>query len=263
MSVGWVCLHRQLAEHPIWTRERFTRGQAWADLILMATHTDFLAFQGNRPVQVRRGQLLTSQVKLAARWKWNRKTVVSFFLSLKAANMADIVTSKETDTGYTLITLCNYGRFQDLATAGADIETGAALDIRADIERTSNGHPVPTNNKVNKIKKEAGDADASAPASRGKVAKSRKMHPDTQALLSDFQHRFEAKWHTPYVPTFGRDYRLLSELLTAAGPDEVRDRLRLFFENGTRRTRDLGDYSVPAFRSAWNELGVLKARGDL
>jgi hypothetical protein len=56
---------------------------------------------------------------------------------------------------------------------------------------------------------------------------------------------------------------MLSDLLNATGPVEVRDRLRLFFENGTRRTRDLGDYSVPAFRSAWNELGVLKARGDL
>ena len=33
---GYVKIHRELLEHPIWTSEKFTRGQAWADLILKA-----------------------------------------------------------------------------------------------------------------------------------------------------------------------------------------------------------------------------------
>jgi hypothetical protein len=137
---GWVRLNRRLLEHPIWIGQRFTRGQAWVDLILMASFADYLAFHGNRPLEVKRGQILTSQVKLAARWKWNRKTVGGFLSSLIAANMVDIVTSKQTDTGYTLITLRNYVRFQALAKAGADIETETASDIGADIQRASSTH---------------------------------------------------------------------------------------------------------------------------
>jgi hypothetical protein len=111
MTAGWVAIHRRLAEHPLWTRERFSRGQAWVDLVMLASYQDHLVIQGNRPVPVKREQILTSQVKLAARWKWNRKTVRGFLQALKAASMAAIETSKDTDTGYTLITLLNYDLF--------------------------------------------------------------------------------------------------------------------------------------------------------
>ena len=262
VTQGWVAVHRQLADHAVWTGERFTRGQAWVDLILLASYADHVAFQGNRPIPIKRGQVLTSQVKLAARWKWNRKTVRGFLEALKADMMADIQTSRETDTGYTLITLCNYGRFQDLARVGADIERDALSDIQTDIERTSNGHPVPTINKGNKGNKNGADAEASAGRVK-KTSRPRKTHQETSALLAAFQEAFLSKWGTAYLPSHGRDQRMLSDLLTAAGPDEVRLRLKLFFLNGTKRTRDLGDYSVPAFRSAWNEIGVLRARGDL
>jgi len=43
----------------------------------------------------------------------------------------------------------------------------------------------------------------------------------------------------------------------------VRARMIAFLIYGTKWTRDTGKYDVPAFRSAWNEIGVLKARGDL
>jgi hypothetical protein len=260
---GWVAIHRQLADHPIWTQERFTRGQAWVDLILLASYADHVSLRGTEALTVTRGQVLTSQVRLAARWGWNRKTVRGFLEALKAAAMADIETSRATDTGYTIITLRNFKRFQDIANRPADIENGTALDIRTDIERTSDGHRVPTINKGNKGNNIV-DASTSTPALKGNSQrKPRKTHPETGALLKEFQDRFEGKWSTRYVSTYGRDQRLLSELLNAAGPEDVRHRMRLFFENGTRRTRDLGDYGVPAFRSAWNELGVLVARGDL
>lgn len=109
---GWVRLYRTLADHPIWRAERFTRGQAWADLIVQASFTDHIAFQGNRAIPVKRGQVLTSQVSLAGRWKWNRETVRAFLRLLESNRMAAIETSKATDTGYTLITLLNYDLYQ-------------------------------------------------------------------------------------------------------------------------------------------------------
>ncbi len=265
---GFVLIHRRLTDHPLWTGERFTRGQAWVDLILMASYADHLAFQGNRPVSVARGQLLTSQVKLASRWRWNRKTVRSFLEALKAATMVDIQTSKETDTGYTLITLRNFNHYQAQSRKALDIGSASGTDIEAAFERTSSGHRVPTINKGNKGNNTADAPSASASRAskgdgNGRTSRTRKTHPDTDNLLAEFEAMFQGKWGTLYLPSHARDRRILHDLLTAVGADEVRARLRAFMEHGTKRTRDLGDYSVPAFRAAWNELGVLKARGEL
>lgn len=263
---GWVAVHRQLADHSLWTGERFTRGQAWVDLILMASYADHICFQGNRPLEVKRGQLLTSQVKLAARWRWNRKTVRGFLEALKAASMADIQTSKETDTGYTLVTLLNYNLYQGEERAPLAIGQGERADIEAAFERTSSGHPVPTINKGTREQTTFADAPASA-GGDGKGPrpgkKPRKTRPETDALLTEFGALYEQKRGTPYLATFSRDKKLLHDMLTASGVEEVRARMTAFLTYGTKRTRDRGDYSIPAFRAAWNELGVLKARGDL
>ena len=263
---NWVCIHRELLNHAIWTGERFTRGQAWVELILRASYRDCPEFQGNRFVHVRRGQVFTKQLTLATRWKWNPKTVRKFLDVLREAAMVDIHTSKDTDTGYTLITICNYEKYQHRQKAMADNDTDRLLDIEAVIDRTSNGHPVPTikqGNNGNNVRSRADVELASASGVADGKRGLRKCHPETRAVLDDFRRCYQAKCGVSYLPSMGRDQKLLSELLTTAGAEEVRSRMRAFFENGTKRTRDLGDYSVPAFRGAWNELGVLKARGDL
>ncbi len=111
-SGGYVRIHRSLQKHDLWLRERFTRGQAWVDLIMLASHSDHESTQGNRPLTVHRGQVLTSQISLAGRWKWDRETVRRFLRLLESLTMCHIETSKATDTGYTLITLLNYGPYQ-------------------------------------------------------------------------------------------------------------------------------------------------------
>jgi len=265
MIAGWVCVHRQLADHPLWTGERFTRGQAWVDLILMASYTDHLAFQGNRPLQVKRGQILTSQVKLAARWKWNRKTVRSFLEALKAASMADIQTSKETDTGYTLITLLNYELYQGEGRMPLAIGPGNGTDIEAAFERTSNGHPVPTINKGNKGNNIAAAPSASAPASKGNGTgrKARKTDPETDTLLQEFVSAFQAKLSEPYLIEWGRDRKLMGGLVATYGAASVRAKLAVFFEHGTRETRERRAWTVPEFRRVFPQLVAMQAMGDV
>lgn len=116
-------------------------------------------------------------------------------------------------------------------------------------------------------KTNTGDAPPASPLQgsrgNGRKPKSRKTRPDTDTLLAEFGALFEKKWGTPYLATFARDKKLLHDMLTASSVEEVRGRMVAFLTYGTKRTRNLGDYSIPAFRAAWNELGVLKARGDL
>ena len=117
-------------------------------------------------------------------------------------------------------------------------------------------------------KENIGDTHSASPSEASRkgnrrTMKPRKTHPETDALLTEFGALFEKKWGTPYLATFARDKKLLHDMLTASGVEEVRARMTAFLTYGTKRTRDLGDYSIPAFRLAFNELGVLKARGDL
>jgi len=80
---GWIKLHRKLQSNPIWLSEPFTRGQAWVDLILLANHSKgFLRARGVR-VDVERGQIGMSHVKLSERWTWSRGKVKRFLNELE------------------------------------------------------------------------------------------------------------------------------------------------------------------------------------
>lgn len=108
MSQGYIKLHRQLQECWLWTEDRFSRGQAWIDLLLMANHKD-KKFPINDEIKIiQRGQFVTSKRKLADKWKWNRRTV-DVFLNLLAK---DEMITMECTTKYTTITIINYDFYQ-------------------------------------------------------------------------------------------------------------------------------------------------------
>lgn len=108
MSQGYIKLHRQLQECWLWTEDRFSRGQAWIDLLLMANHKD-KKFPMNDEIKIiQRGQFVTSKRKLADKWKWNRRTV-DVFLNLL---VKDEMITMECTTKYTTITIINYDFYQ-------------------------------------------------------------------------------------------------------------------------------------------------------
>jgi hypothetical protein len=148
---GYVKLYRQIQENPLWLADRFSRGQAWVDLLLMANYEDSKVIRGT-VIPVLRGQVFTSQIALANRWRWDRKTVHSFLKLLEEDNMLNIQTSKQTDTGYTLLTIKNYELYQSSSQSALDIQNGSGLDIETDIQSPSSPHRIPTSKKNNKKK---------------------------------------------------------------------------------------------------------------
>ena len=113
-GAGWICLYRQIRSNPLWYRERFTPGQAWVDLLLSAAHKRHQV-QLKRSaivITVERGQILTSQMKLAESWKWDRKTVRGFLRGLERAHMVTIETAKQGPIGYTLLSISNWDAYQ-------------------------------------------------------------------------------------------------------------------------------------------------------
>lgn len=106
---GYILLHRQIQDHWLWTsNDKFDDRSAWIDLLLMVNHDDSKVPFNKGYITVKRGQHLTSQVKLAARWHWTRDRIKRFLKRLENDGM--IVT--DTTRNNTLITVVNYDNFQ-------------------------------------------------------------------------------------------------------------------------------------------------------
>jgi len=150
---GWIRLHRIIKDHWLWPGvkgRRFSKFEAWLYLLLSANHQARKVDIGSRLITIERGQLLTSQVALGRKWSWHRETVLQFLYQLKADEMLDIETSKHTSTGYTLLSIRNYSKYQDIEGRASDIQS----DIQSSIQPTSDRHPTDTNKNDKNEKKE-------------------------------------------------------------------------------------------------------------
>jgi len=113
MNKGWITLHRKIQDCWIWEEsEPFDRRSAWIDLLLLANHEDAKVFFDGDLITVQRGQRITSIRKLAERWKWSRTKVTKFLDILEKDGMI----SRKSDTKKTLLTIENYGIYQDVAS---------------------------------------------------------------------------------------------------------------------------------------------------
>ena len=246
MRAGWIMLHRRLQDHWLWNNERYSKGQAWVDLLLLASHSDHEMPRGNQLIPVKRGQVLTSQQRLAAKWLWTRKSVNAFLTMLKRDNQVDIRTSRETETGYTLITIKNYDKFNPITRTEIPEPEANGGDIGEPIRGTSEVHPRDT---INKGKK--GNKHISEP----------KPGSAHQEIMAHYSRLFEEKFQRKPIITGGRDGKIVKDLLTAGEePKEIMALLTRFFDRGTKYVRDQGKYDLPAFKASINELIVSRAQ---
>ena len=133
MSAGWISLHRKIQSNPYWLSEPFTRGQAWVDLLLLANHKDnFIRVRGMK-INVKRGQVGMSQVKLSERWKWSKGKLVRFLNELESEQQIE----QQKNNVSSLISISNYDEYQQV---GQQIEqqTGQQTDSRQDTNNNDN-----------------------------------------------------------------------------------------------------------------------------
>jgi DNA-binding transcriptional regulator YhcF (GntR family) len=129
MKTGYIKTHRSIQDCWIWNCDKYDKAHAWLDLLLDANHHDVKMLIDSKPTIVKRGCLFTSKLNLAAKWKWDRKTVTSFLSILENDGM---ITQERYQHG-TMITIVNYSRYQQSADNEMDTTTDNALDIGADI----------------------------------------------------------------------------------------------------------------------------------
>jgi len=150
MDSGWIRLHRRIRDSHLWPQnQRFTPLEAWLDILLSANHTPVkILFGIATMIPVGRGQFVTSQAKLATKWKWDRKTVRKFLLSIENERMVDIKISKGRDIGFTTITIRNYSKYQDKENDQGTLEQ-APMDIKKGEKEASStqSNPQPNTRK--------------------------------------------------------------------------------------------------------------------
>ena len=106
---GWIKIHRQIQNCLIWDDKPFNMASAWIDLLLLANHEDKETIFDKKPILVKRGQRITSVRELSARWGWGKDKTLRFLRLLEGEKM--IV--KDSDSRRTLLTIVNYGIYQD------------------------------------------------------------------------------------------------------------------------------------------------------
>lgn len=106
---GWIKLHRKIQDHWIWQEKRkFSKAEAWIDLLMMVNHEDKKVPLGNELILVKRGQRITSIRQLCDRWGWSNTKVTQFLKMMQTDGMVTV----KSDTKKTVITIENYDVYQ-------------------------------------------------------------------------------------------------------------------------------------------------------
>ena len=110
---GWVKLWREQFNNWVSERKPWCDGYAWCYLYSQANHKDGSVNFGtsrNEYIDIKRGQFITSKLKLGKIFGWGRHRVDSFINALKSTNMI----TYETSNRYILVTIVNYEIYQQI-----------------------------------------------------------------------------------------------------------------------------------------------------
>lgn len=142
LDQGYVKLYRSLKGSWMWKKsKKKTMFESWVDLLYLANHSDQKEPVGYDLIPVGRGQILTSQMKLAKEWGWSRESVNSFLKML--VKDSKIILNPEVK--FTMITICNYELYNPKPT-GHRHQTGR--------KSTPNRHQTDTFKNVKNLKNE-------------------------------------------------------------------------------------------------------------
>ena len=103
---GWIRLYRSIRDN--WLFERSDYLLYWIDLLMMANYTEKKWPKNDQLILIKKGEMITSIVRLSERWKCSRNKIIRFLTLLEKDRM--IV--RESDTHYTRLSICNYERYQ-------------------------------------------------------------------------------------------------------------------------------------------------------
>jgi hypothetical protein len=244
----WLKLHRSIEENEFWFGERFTKAQAWIDLLLLATYKPRTVFIRGVEINLKPGELCYSQVSLAKRWKWNFKTVVSFLSMLSKREMVETKTSNVT----TVISIRNWKKYQSNGEQSGD-QSGEQMETRTETNKEC---------KEGKEGKEIDSPNGSSAPNQQKSSQEKSVSPVREFQswwAAEYQRRFGEK----YMFNFGKDGKLIKGMLAAVGDDIQRLKAKAvsFFDSGDEFIERAG-YTIGVFQSRFNSIRLPPTNGE-
>lgn len=124
---GFIAVDRGIFDHPLFEeKHEFSRREAWLWLLTEAEWKPRVKMAGSTKIGLERGQLAHSVRFMADAWGWHKSKVERFLGRLKTETMIETLT----ETGITVVTICNYDRYQSAISGRRDtkktnVETAA------------------------------------------------------------------------------------------------------------------------------------------
>ena len=155
MAKGWIKLHRQSVDNPMYHSEPFDKWHAWLDLLLMVNHEKRQFISKGQLLTLEAGQTVTSIPILAERWQWSENKVRRYLRLLCDSGMC----TRNGSPNGTLITVVNWAKYQ------SDAQTGGRGNGRAD--GSSDGRADGSLTRIIKNNKEIKNSHATRGMERG------------------------------------------------------------------------------------------------
>lgn len=152
MNIGFIKISRSLFDHFLWKENRvYSRAEAWIDLIRTASYRPEDHFCQSGCLSLNTGELAASVRYLAQRWSWSKDRVERFLENLSKEGMirteTRTATRTPTRTGVTVISLCNYGKFNSTEDRYEDSNKDRGKDTDKDTDKDESKN---TKNERNK-----------------------------------------------------------------------------------------------------------------
>ena len=216
MSGGTFAVSRAIWSHAAFKREAFTEREAFMWLVGEASWKPRVTRVGDLVVALERGQIAASHRFCAKAWGWTDSKVRRFFTRLQKLEMISL----KTDAGVTVLTVCNYDKFQP---GGASTDAGPTQDRR----RTD------ANEKTDGIQREKGEEElatqGAAPRPANDLSLAVKRYNDAAAA--------SGSWPQVQKITPSRSRQLRARLAECGGVEGWEVALRRAFDSDFLRGR--------------------------
>lgn len=188
---GVFAVDRGVFDHPLFAPEPFTEREAWIWLLSAAAWRSTRVRAGRAVVTLERGQCAFALRFMARRFKWSDSRVRRFLKRLE--NDAAVTTLATHET--TLITICNYGKYQFGRRVG-DARTDAQTDASATRRRRKEEE---SKNLITKKDSEG--------VSVGNGGKRERWTPPPHGAVSKKRGTIYCKLGTPEWAQYAEDFR--------------------------------------------------------
>ena len=139
MENGFYLMYRGWYDHPVFGTESYCKRAAFEWLIANAAHGPRSVGVLGKTIPLERGELSYSTRFLARKWGWSEAKVRRFLSKLSDEGMIRVCQKIDaggdapTDAGQTIVTICNYNRYQ----IDGKSETQVATQVATQERRTS------------------------------------------------------------------------------------------------------------------------------